>query len=194
MKNKKLQYKSIQVGSDIHLKSVGEGGEISGYASVFDVVDCHGDVVTKGAFRHTLENFRRRGSVPKLLWQHDANFPIGLIEDIHEDDYGLFIRSRLLLEVPKAAEIYALLKNEAINGFSIGYRINDSYFSDNVQYLTAIELLEVSIVTFPACELAVVENVKSEMGDDDVLSQVVASQLKSISQKLKNYNERKNSA
>jgi HK97 family phage prohead protease len=192
MKNKNLHYKFKHTTNHVQLKSIGENGEISGYASVFDVVDCHRDTVVKGAFKSTLENFRKRKKIPKLLWQHDASFPIGLIEDIYEDDYGLFLKSRLLLEVPKAVEIYALLKNKAINGFSIGYRIKDSYFSDNVQYLTDIELLEVSIVTFPACELAVVENVKSEIGNEDATTRCIISQIKSISHKLKNYNERKN--
>jgi HK97 family phage prohead protease len=176
----------------MHLKSVGENGEISGYASVFDVVDCHGDVVVKGAFRNALENFKKRRKIPKLLWQHDIAFPIGVVDDVFEDNYGLFIKSRLLLDVPKAVEIYSLLKNKAINGLSIGYKIKDSYFNDNVQYLTDIELLEVSIVTFPACELAVIENVKSEMGNVDASSYFIVSQLKSISQKLKKYHERKN--
>jgi HK97 family phage prohead protease len=90
-----------------------------------------------------------------------VNSPIGVIEDLREDDYGLFIQCRLLLEIPKAKEIYHLLKNKAIDGFSIGYRVKDSYYCNNYQYLTDIDLLEISVVTFPACRSALVDEVKN---------------------------------
>jgi HK97 family phage prohead protease len=153
-----------------------DDGEISGYASVFNMADGYGDVVLKGAFATAVNDFKS-GKRPKLLWQHDVNSPIGVIEDIVEDNYGLFIGCCLLMEIPKAKEIYHLLKNKAIDGFSIGYRIRDSYFSNNNQYLTDIDLLEVSIVTFPACQSAVVEDVKSQL--------YVLQKIKEISNKLK---------
>ncbi|MDR2157727.1 MAG: phage major capsid protein [Holosporaceae bacterium] len=145
----------------INFKSIAENGEISGYASVFNVVDGYGDVVLNGAFKHTVASFAK-GKKPKLLWQHDARSPIGIIEEIFEDNYGLFIKGRLLLEIPKAKEAYSLLKNKAIDGFSIGYKIRNNYFKNNKQYLTDVDLLEISIVTFPVCEAATVEDVKSE--------------------------------
>jgi HK97 family phage prohead protease len=144
----------------LHVKSMNESGEISGYASVFGVTDGHGDVVVKGAFKNAIADFCT-GKKPKLLWQHDVRSPIGLIEEIFEDDYGLFVKGRLLLEIPRAKEVYFLLKNQAIDGFSIGYKIKNNYFKDGKQYLTNIELPEISIVTFPACEEAVVNDVKS---------------------------------
>jgi HK97 family phage prohead protease len=147
-----------------------ENGEISGYASVFDVVDGYGDVVASGAFKSAVADFAV-GKKPKLLWQHDVNSPIGVIEEIREDDYGLFIKGRLLLEIPKAKEIYYLLKNKAIEGFSIGYKIKGKRLKNGRQHLTNIDLLEVSVVTFPACEEATVEDVKSR---DNVLRRIRA--------------------
>ncbi|MDR1551675.1 MAG: HK97 family phage prohead protease [Holosporaceae bacterium] len=160
----------------VHLKSIGENGGITGYASVFDVADEYGDVVVCGAFKDAVANFIT-GKRPKLLWQHDVHSPIGVIEEIREDGRGLFVRGRLLLEIPKAKEVYFLLKNKAIDGFSIGYRIKHNYFKNNKQYLTDIDLLEVSIVTFPACEEALVDNVKT---NDDLLREIRA-----ISQKIR---------
>jgi HK97 family phage prohead protease len=153
-----------------------DDGEISGYASVFNVADGYGDVVLRGAFAAAIDDFKL-GRRPKLLWQHDVNSPIGVIEDIAEDNYGLFIRCRLLMEIPKAKEIYYLLKNKAIDGFSIGYRVRDSYFSNNSQYLTDIDLLEISVVTFPACPSATVGDVKNQW---DILQKI-----KEISNKLR---------
>lgn len=84
---------------------------------------------------------------------------------MREDDYGLFIKAKLLLELPQVRDIYCLLKNKAINGFSIGYRINQKINQNGRQILTKLNLLEISIVTFPACESAVVDDVKSLNGE-----------------------------
>ncbi|MDR3179436.1 MAG: HK97 family phage prohead protease [Holosporaceae bacterium] len=165
------------------LKSLEENGEISGYASVFRVIDGYGDSVEKGAFANAIREFKN-GKKPKLLWQHDGNFPIGVITDIHEDDYGLFIKARLLFEIPKAKEVYALLKNKALDGFSIGYKIKDEYFDNNVHHLTNIELLEVSIVTFPACEKAVVSDIKANCVPAEDNMQKYLELIKNISQKI----------
>jgi HK97 family phage prohead protease len=180
-----------------NVKSINEKGEISGYASVFNVIDGHNDVVLRGAFAAAIRN-SRSGRKPKLLWQHDLNVPIGVIDDLYEDDHGLFIKVRLILDIPKAREIYSLLKNRAIDGFSIGYKIKDSYFDGNIQYLVEIDLLEVSIVTFPTCEEATIEDVKAsentKLPCNDNLRDNGASEeafqhielIKSISNKIKN--------
>lgn len=149
------------LNSRIEIKSIKENGEISGYASAFNIKDGYNDVTLRGAFAKAVDNFKS-GKYPKLLWQHDASVPIGVIKEMYEDDYGLFIRCQLLLKIEKAREIYALLKMKAIDGFSIGYRIKDSYFCNGVRYLTDIDLIEISIVTFPACEEATVAEVKTD--------------------------------
>lgn len=177
--------------SNTYIKSVNNKGEISGYASVFNVVDGYNDVIIKGAFSKTIENFEA-GKKPKLLWQHDATAPIGIIEELYEDDYGLFIKTRLLLEIPKAQEAYLLLKNKAIDGFSIGYKIRNRFFNSGLQYISDIDLLEISIVTFPACEKALVGNVKSDNQSKYIASENLENKtyyinfMKMISNKLKN--------
>ena len=56
---------------------------ISGYASVFGIVDSHNDIVMKGAFKSVkVDNV-------KLLWQHDIYKPIGAVTFLSEDQYGL---------------------------------------------------------------------------------------------------------
>ena len=57
-----------------------------------------------------------------------------------------------------------MLKMGALNGLSIGFRSmpgTSKYNDDGVRVLTAIDLWEVSLVTFPANEKARVTNVKS---------------------------------
>ncbi len=145
----------------IKVKSVTENGEIEGYASVFDELDSCGDIVVRGAFEKTICQMSS-GKYPKLLWQHDTSSPIGTIQELREDDYGLFVKAKLLLEIPKAQEVYSLLKNKVVDGLSIGYRVNHHYIKGGNNYLTDLELVEISVVTFPACLSAVVESVKSK--------------------------------
>lgn len=162
----------------LQIKSINNDGAISGYASVFDVVDSYGDIVVRGAFQSAIDLFNQ-GKYPKLLWQHDVNHPIGVIDDVTEDQRGLFVKCHLLLEVQKAREVHCLIKNKAIDGFSIGYKLKDSYFENGHQYLTDIDLLEISIVTFPACENALVAEVKSQ---DNILKNI-----NSINQLIRGY-------
>lgn len=69
----------------------------AGYAAIFDSVDKGGDVITPGAFAHSLQ--RRGGQGVPLLWQHRADQPIGRIEAVSEDERGL----RVIGEIAGAA-------------------------------------------------------------------------------------------
>ncbi|MBN9543528.1 MAG: HK97 family phage prohead protease [Alphaproteobacteria bacterium] len=62
----------------------------SGYASVFNVVDQHNDIVAPGAFKKTLANNKPENI--KLLWQHNHDYPIGKIIKTTEDKKGLKLR------------------------------------------------------------------------------------------------------
>jgi len=165
--------------------SAQENGIISGYASVFDVVDAYNDIVKKGAFSKAIEQFNL-GKKPKLLWQHDVRYPIGIIEEMFEDNYGLFIKAKLLLDVPQAKEAYCLLKNDAVNGFSIGYRINQKHNQNGMQLLTDINLLEISIVTFPACEVATVSEVKN-VDEGKIMNKEIQNEIKELNENISNY-------
>lgn len=147
-------------------KSVKDSGEFTGYASVFDNVDYYRDVIRKGAFTDTIADWKKRGQLPPLLWQHDSACPLGPHTDMYEDDKGLYIEARLLVDdVAKAREAHALLKNKVISGMSIGFSVaEDGQNYDgktNVWNLTKLELWENSLVTFPANDQALVEEVKT---------------------------------
>ena len=101
----------------VELKSITEDGIIEGYASVFNTLDENGDVVANNAFSEAVKQFQK-GKAPKLLWQHDINQPIGIIENLEEDDYGLLVKAKLMLDIPKAKEAYFLLKNQIIDPFA----------------------------------------------------------------------------
>lgn len=132
-------------------------GEFVGYASVFENRDSHGDIVQKGAF---LESITACATKP-LLWQHSPETPIGVINQIAEDDYGLLIRGKFLLDVEKAREAYALVKNNAISGLSIGYTPVVSTKIPGGRLLKKINLMEVSLVTFASNSLAKITEIKN---------------------------------
>ena len=147
------------LGVDLQLNTVADNGYFTGYASVFDHVDRQHDIILAGAFAQAIE----QPQDVKLLWQHDATQPIGRIIHMEEDDHGLYVEAKLLLDVQKAREAYALLTGGAIGGLSIGYNVVESVFDPEtgIRLIMAVELYEISLVTFPANEKARVEKIKA---------------------------------
>ena len=117
----------------------------AGYAALFDTVDRGGDLIRKGAFARAVEG---GGSIP-LLWQHSPERPIGRIESIAEDARGLRVIGRLTPEARHAAEAAALLRDGAVGGLSFGYRVRAKEPRPHGRTLTDLDLVEVSLVTFP---------------------------------------------
>jgi HK97 family phage prohead protease len=148
-----------KIECEFSIKSLGVDGRFAGYASVFNLVDRQRDVLLRGAFAETLKGRMRE---IKFLWQHNMAEPIGIFTDIFEDERGLYVEGRLLLEVARASEAYALLKAGAIGGLSIGYSpLRYTIDPDTgVRLLSQVELWEVSLVTFPANQAATVTVLK----------------------------------
>lgn len=137
----------------------GDAGTIAGYASVFGPpADRHGDVIAPGAFAKSLAS----GDKPLMLWSHDLSEPIGTWTSIKEDSKGLHVTGRLTLETRRGAEAYALLKDGALNGLSIGFRtVAADELPGGGRLLTEIELAEISLVTLPSASRARITSVKS---------------------------------
>jgi len=143
------------------IKAVGSDGTFEGYGSVFGNKDSYGDIVQPGAFKKTLQE---RSGV-KLLWQHDTREPIGVFEEIYEDDHGLVVKGKLSLDVQRGREAYSLIKMGAIEGLSIGYSTVKEKFDKGARLLTELKLFEVSVVTFPANEISTISSVKKDSFD-----------------------------
>ncbi len=156
-----MKTKHFDVGFEI--KAVNADGTVEGYGSVFGVRDNYDDVIAKGAFVQSLKDHKAAGTMPAMLWQHDADKPIGVWTEMVEDEKGLRIKGQLAMETVKGKEAHALLKMGALNGLSIGFMSKEWAYDreTEVRTLTAIDLWEVSLVTFPANEKARVTNVKS---------------------------------
>jgi len=120
---------------------------LAGYAAVFDVRDRGGDIVRRGAFAGAK-------GVP-LLWQHDPARPIGRVTRIGEDGRGLRVVAEIADGAADAANAAALLRSGAVDGLSIGYRVRRARGRPGGgRDLIELELIEVSVVTFPMQPLA----------------------------------------
>ena len=132
--------------------TAGQGliGSFDGYASLFGVPDLAQDVVSTGAFLHSLA-LRGGAKGIRLLWQHDPREPLGVFTHIQEDPRGLYVRGALNLQVGRGQELFALLQQGAVAGLSIGYKTLRAR-RDPVtgqRHLLQVDLWEVSLVTFP---------------------------------------------
>lgn len=157
----------------LKIKSVSETGEFEGYGSVFGVVDSYSDVVMPGAFKKTLEEWAVRKDLPSVLWQHKMSEPIGPFTEMKEDDHGLFVRGRLLIDDdPLAKRAHAHMKAGSVKGLSIGYILKDWEYdsSKGVFLLKEIDLWEVSIVTMPANTEAKITEVKASFQKGEIPS------------------------
>jgi HK97 family phage prohead protease len=149
-------------GERLDVKTLTDEGTFEGYASVFGNRDSYGDIIAPGAFAASLAEWKAKNAAPKLLYQHDPSRIIGVLEDIQEDDKGLYVKGRLLTNVQDGREALELLRAGAIDSMSIGYVTKNSSYDPerSIRTLTQIDLWEVSLVTFPANEAARVQGVK----------------------------------
>jgi len=156
---------------DLELKAVGDDGTFSGYGSVFGVVDSYQEVVAPGAFTESLAELAAKGRPVPVLWQHRTSEPIGAWTDLKEDERGLFGAGELLIdEVTQAKEAHALMKRRVVTGLSIGYWVRASQMDEvtGIRTLTKLDLVEISLVTFPANDDARVEAVKFKLAHGEL--------------------------
>ena len=177
------EYKEIEAEED---------GSFEGYASVFNNKDLGNDVIKQGAFAKSIYDKKPRQI--KLLYQHKTDEPIGVIDSLTEDKRGLKIKGRLAMGTQKGREVYELMKMGALDSMSIGYKLKpeDYKYSEKLKKrtITNLDLMEVSMVTFPMNPKAKVTKVKlanmntreleEYLRDVGVMSSAVAKQTANI--------------
>ena len=145
------------------IKAENSKGIFTGYGSIFGNEDQGNDIMQKGAFTKSLIN--RPVSKVKMLYQHKTDEPIGVFTEMYEDSKGLFVKGQLAMGTQKGREAYELLKMGALDGMSIGFRADPEKqgYNENkrgVRTLKEVDLMEISLVTFPMNESALIETVK----------------------------------
>jgi HK97 family phage prohead protease len=145
----------------LEIKGVNDAGLFEGYASTFGERDLGGDIVVAGAMTKSIKARGAKGV--RMFADHDSRKRIGVWTDLSEDEKGLYVKGRLLLEKQDGKDAYVDLKEGALDGMSIGFRTKaDSYDGRRkARMLKEIDLMEISLVSFPMNESARVTAVKS---------------------------------
>ena len=126
------------------------------YGSTFGNIDLVDDVMVKGCFKDSLLD-----RMPIILWQHDRYEPIGMPELIMEDEKGLKISVKMPADDDFVrGRVMPQLRIGSVKAMSIGFMVLDYFLKDGIRYITKALLKEVSLVTFPANEMAEVTSVK----------------------------------
>jgi hypothetical protein len=140
----------------LKIKAVTDGGTFQGLAAAYGNVDLGGDVIEPGAFAKSIAS----GKPYPLLWQHQADNPIGSVK-VSNTREGLFVDGTLMLTDPTAQKAHTFMKAGVIRGMSIGYDVLQEHYDDaGIRHLTELKLWEVSAVTFPMNESATIFSVK----------------------------------
>jgi len=152
MEKKTLEFKLDNINADT--------GVFEGIGNKTDFKDFAEDIISKGAFQRSVAK-----KMPKLLWQHKTDEPIGIFTEAFEDGEGLKVKGQLLInDVQRAKEAHALLKAGAIDGLSVGFSIpagGAEMKKDGTRIIKEVNLHEVSLVTFPCNSASTVSSVKS---------------------------------
>lgn len=131
-----------------------KAGQFEAIVSVFGNVDAVGDVVQKGAFTKTLEDWKSSGDPIPVIWSHDHSNPdahIGVVDEAQETDKGLLVKGTVDLDEPYAAKVFRLLKGRRVRKFSFAYDVKDGEENDKGGFdLKELELWEVGPTLIPA--------------------------------------------
>ncbi len=152
----------------------------TGYASTWWATDSYGTAFAPGCFAKSLAE---RGTDFPCLWQHNPDAPIGRHLAIREDASGLFVDVQLSEDGAEGSVAGARLRDEIPLAMSFGFRTRRSRAIDDddpldettlaplgiarkdVEVITAVDLFEDSVVTFPANRRAKILTVRRRKSD-----------------------------
>lgn len=143
---------------------------LTAYASTFDrVPDSYGDIVARGAFAETLEEWKKSGKYIPLLFGHRTDDPmmnLGKVVSAVEDEKGLLITAEFDMENENAVKARRDVLAGTLGKMSFAYEVLDwapVELEDGTKAneLRKLKLYEVSLVPIPANQFAVVTDCKS---------------------------------
>lgn len=168
-----------------------DGFTLEGYAAVFDdptrIDSWEGtfdESIARGAFAKTI---KERKPVLQFDHGHDiatGSVPIGAIEELREDDHGLFVRATLH-DNARVEPIRQAIASGAIDGMSFRFRVTREEWDDTGEtpsrMIREVELHELGPVVFPAYASTTV-GVRSLLADleDDDRSRLVSELAREI--------------
>lgn len=144
-------------------------GIIEGYFSTYDETpDSYGDIIAPGAFTETLKKRAESGHPFPLCFNHDFSKVIGAVDSVEDTENGPFIKAHFL-DTELAQDVRKMLQSGSIYQFSFAYdvlgweRPTEEQAKQGIfNVLTKLEVFEISVVTVPANQNAVVTEVKAK--------------------------------
>jgi len=161
---------------------------IGGYASV-EVVDKQGDKVPLETLEEAWKLFTKDLDYAHVHILH-SNIPVGKILLEYEDsegetrksgvdDKGLYILVKIRNDIKKGKEVWQLIREKQLNGFSIAGEVIASQPISNgksFQQIDKLELHEISVVDKPANQLCLFSIMKSMAnGGFDFINPIIAN-------------------
>ena len=145
-----------------------ETGMIAGFFSTYDKTpDSYGDIIEPGAFTETIKAREETGHPFPLCFNHDFSAVIGAVKSIEDRERGPYIEAGLL-DTQLAQDVRKMVKSGAIWQFSFAYDVlearqpsEEERKSGVENVLTKLDLFEISVVTVPANQNAVMTEVKN---------------------------------
>lgn len=123
MRIKNVPLGRVKAGPDDGLAE----GEFIVYPSTFTrQPDSYGDVVAKGAFTETIQQWKDSGDTLPGLFGHrmdDPDFYIASALDLGEDDHGWWVKGAFDMESPKGPHTYRLVKSRRLRQLSFAFDV-----------------------------------------------------------------------
>lgn len=161
-KMEKHLYKSFEMKAD-------DTGKIAGFFSTYEKSpDSYGDIIEPGAFTNTLARRKDSGHPFPLCFNHDFSAVIGAVE-AEEKDNGPYVEGTFL-DTQLGQDVRKMVQSGAIYQFSFAYDVlkarepnAEEKAAGVTNVLQEVEVYEVSVVTVPANQNAVITEVKTAL-------------------------------
>lgn len=159
--SEKRKIKSVSNRIDLSQFAISDIGEFTCYGNVYNYLDHAGDITVPGAFDFSIDYHKEHGTMPRFLFNHEDNQVVGKWISMEADDTGLLLKGKINLETELGKTIYQNLKAGDLDSFSIQYETLEEEDRDGINYLIAVHVVEISVVTFPCNESSLLIDIKS---------------------------------
>jgi HK97 family phage prohead protease len=133
--------------------AVNEAGDITGNAWPFNSPDSVGDVIQKGAINIAVSDL-------PILFGHNPDDLIGTWIETKQTDDGLIVAGKLHMDQPRARSVRAMIQGGLVSGLSIGFRTREAKQQGRNRVISALDLLEISVVRNPSHPKARISSAK----------------------------------
>lgn len=139
-----------------------EKGVFEGYASTFNTVDQVGDTIIKGAFTKTIGSGR---TVKGFVNHKQHEVPVIDWMSMVEDDRGLKVHGKVDMNHKDGPTVYSGMQRKAMDGLSIGFTMDADDFEQKSdgRIIKNVDLMEISVVSFPCERQATITAVKADL-------------------------------